>query len=63
LGLGVGDFHGGQAEALDRGEDVICRLGPAEGFWVVVDDAPQPSAQSQPQASPLIMPPKQVNMI
>jgi hypothetical protein len=36
MGLGVGDFQGGKT-ALDRSEDIVCRLGPPEGLAIIID--------------------------
>jgi hypothetical protein len=36
--LVVGGIEGAQAEALDRGEDVVSGLCPSEGFGVCIGD-------------------------
>ena len=35
--MGCGDFERFEAEAFYGGENIVGGLGPAEGFWIVVD--------------------------
>ena len=35
--MDFGGFQGSEAKPLDGGQDVVCRLGPDEGFGIGVD--------------------------